>query len=165
MGKRNLAVTAAAVCSGLLITLSAGVVRSAEEASADRLRPGYIPDPQGYWKGDPFDPGKVGQTRTPQATVDARAEQQRQAKTKLGVEEPKQILFGDMHVHSTYSVDAFRFNLPLMQGSRGAYPPADACDYARYISQLDFYWITDHAEAYTPNTGKTRWRPSASATR
>jgi hypothetical protein len=54
MGKRNLAVTAAAVCSGLLMTLSAGVGRSAEEASTDRLRPGYIPDPQGYWQGDPF---------------------------------------------------------------------------------------------------------------
>lgn len=161
MGKRNLAVTAAAVCAGLLMVFSAAVVRSAEETSVDQTRPGYIPDPQGYWKGNPFDPGKVGQTRTPQAAVDARAEQQRRAEQKLGIATAKQILFGDMHVHSTYSVDAFRFNLPLMQGSRGAYPPADACDYARYISQLDFYWITDHAEAYTPQ----HWKDSVEAIR
>ena len=141
--------------------VSAGVTRSAEEAPAEQARPGYIPDPQGYWQGNPFDPGKVGQTRTPQTEVEARAERQRQAKAKLGIDESKQILFGDMHVHSTYSVDAFRFSLPLMQGSRGAYPPADACDYARYISQLDFYWITDHAEAYTPQ----HWKDSVEAIR
>lgn len=161
MGKRSRAVTAVAVCFGLLTVLSAGVVRSAEEASAERTRPGYIPDPQGYWQGNPFDPGKVGQTRTPQAHVAARAVQQRNAKQQLGIDAPKQILFGDMHVHSTYSVDAFRFSLPLMQGSRGAFPPADACDYARYISQLDFYWITDHAEAYTPQ----HWKDSVEAIR
>ena len=79
MGKRNLAVTAAAVCAGLLMVFSAAVVRSAEETFVDQTRPGYIPDPQGYWKGNPFDPGKVGQTRTPQAAGDARAEQQRSA--------------------------------------------------------------------------------------
>jgi hypothetical protein len=123
---------------------------AAAETDADRTRPGYIPDPQGYWQGNPFAPGKVGQTRTPQAVVDARTAQQHSAQQRLGVDNPKQILFGDMHVHSTYSVDAFRFSLPLMQGSRGAYPPADACNYARYISHLDFYWITDHAESYTP---------------
>ncbi|HEV8712269.1 MAG TPA: DUF3604 domain-containing protein, partial [Candidatus Binatia bacterium] len=161
MGKRNLAATAVAVCSGLLVMLSAGMVRAAEDVPADRTRPGYIPDPQGYWKGDPFDPGKVGQTRTPQSEIEARAERQRQAKAKLAIDDAKQILFGDMHVHSTYSVDAFRFSLPLMQGSRGAYPPADACDYARYISQLDFYWITDHAEAYTPQ----HWKDSVEAIR
>jgi hypothetical protein len=136
------------------------VARSAAE-NEDRTHPGYIPDPQGYWQGNPFDPGKIGQTRTPQAVVDARAAQQRSAKQRLGIDDAKQTLFGDMHVHSTYSVDAFRFSLPLMQGSRGAYPPADACDYARYISQLDFYWITDHAEAYTPQ----HWKDSVEAIR
>jgi hypothetical protein len=136
---------------------------AAEDKGAENVQaqPSYIPDPQGYWKGDPFDPGKVGQTRAPQSVVDSRAKQEREAKSKLGVDSTKQILFGDMHVHSTYSVDAFRFTLPLMQGSRGAYPPADACDYARYISQLDFYWITDHAEAYTPQ----HWKDSVEAIR
>lgn len=63
---------------------------------------------------------------------------------------PKQILFGDTHVHSTYSTDAFAGTLPMKQGASGAFPPADACDYARYVSQLDFYFLTDHAESYLP---------------
>ena len=64
----------------------------------------------------------------------------------------KQILWGDTHVHTTYSMDAFYISLPLMHGSRGAFPPAFACDYARFISQIDFYVLTDHAESYTPRT-------------
>jgi Protein of unknown function (DUF3604) len=63
---------------------------------------------------------------------------------------PKQILFGDTHVHSTYSTDAFAGTLPLKQGASGTFPPADACDYARYVSQIDFYFLTDHAESYLP---------------
>ena len=66
----------------------------------------------------------------------------------------KQILWGDTHVHTTYSMDAFYMSLPMMYGSRGAFPPAFACDYARFISQLDFYVLTDHAESYTPRTWK-----------
>jgi len=62
----------------------------------------------------------------------------------------KQILFGDTHVHTTDSADAFKYSLPLMYGARGAYPPAFACDYARFVSQLDFYFLTDHAESFTP---------------
>ncbi len=69
----------------------------------------------------------------------------------LGAEPlPKQILFGDTHVHSTYSTDAFAGTLPMKQGASGAFPPADACDYARYVSQIDFYFLTDHAESYLP---------------
>ena len=40
------------------------------------------------------------------------------------------ILFGDSHVHTTFSTDAFRMSLPIVQGD-GAHPPADACNYAR----------------------------------
>ncbi|HXG18217.1 MAG TPA: DUF3604 domain-containing protein [Methylomirabilota bacterium] len=161
MSQHSKVATVAVMFSAVVGVMCSLPILAAAETDADRTRPGYIPDPQGYWQGNPFDPGKVGQTRTPQAVVDARAAQQRSAQQRLGVDTPKQILFGDMHVHSTYSVDAFRFSLPLMQGSRGAYPPADACDYARYISQLDFYWITDHAESYTPQ----HWKDSVEAIR
>ena len=73
---------------------------------------------------------------------------------ELAENDSKQILWGDTHVHTTYSMDAFYISLPLMQGSRGAFPPAFACDYARFISQIDFYVLTDHAESYTPRTWK-----------
>nr|GIR52273.1 MAG: hypothetical protein CM15mP61_09820 [Gammaproteobacteria bacterium] len=62
----------------------------------------------------------------------------------------KQILFGDTHVHTTYSSDAFLWSLPMYNG-RGPHPVSDACDYARFCSALDFWVISDHAEASTPH--------------
>ena len=49
----------------------------------------------------------------------------------------KQILFGDTHVHSTYSTDAFLWSLKTFNGE-GPHLMAEACDYARFCSAIDF---------------------------
>ena len=100
-------------------------------------------------------PGAVVGPGLPAPVVAARAERlpRRHARGR-------QILFGDLHVHTTFSADAYYISLPLM-GGEGAHPPADACDYARYCSGLDFFALTDHAEALTPR----RWKESVESIR
>ena len=102
-------------------------------------------------RGELENAGTIKGPTVPAATVAARATAERQALQRLdpGSPPPKQILFGDLHVHTTFSIDAFLRSLPFMQGE-GAHPPADACDFARYCSSLDFWSITDHAEGITP---------------
>ena len=68
-------------------------------------------------------------------------------------ESVKQILFGDLHVHSTFSLDAFLGNLPIVQGE-GVHPVSDACNFARFCSNLDFFAVTDHAEWLTSREWK-----------
>ena len=68
-------------------------------------------------------------------------------------ESAKQILFGDLHVHSTFSLDAFLGNLPIVRGE-GVHPVSDACNFARFCSNLDFFAITDHAEWLTSREWK-----------
>jgi hypothetical protein len=97
-------------------------------------------------------PGTITETAVPAEVVADRAARQIQAQVALGDgtgSPAKQILFGDLHAHTTYSIDAFLFSLPILQGE-GAHPPADACDFARYCSALDFWSINDHAELLTP---------------
>jgi hypothetical protein len=102
---------------------------------------GTLGDLGGDFTGAHVDPaGTVTQTPRPAALM----------KSLRGSPPPsEQILFGDLHVHSTVSWDAFVFSLPVFGGS-GAHPPADACDFARYCSALDFFALTDHAETLTP---------------
>jgi hypothetical protein len=101
-------------------------------------------------RGHHEDAGTITPARVPPETVAARTTRQRDAVARLGAPPAaKQILFGDLHVHTTFSADAFIRSLPLLQGE-GAHPPADACDFARFCSDLDFWSINDHSEAISP---------------
>jgi len=71
-----------------------------------------------------------------------------------------QILFGDLHVHTSYSLDAAIFAIPAIKGTRYV-TPADACDFARYCSALDFWSINDHAEGIAP----WQWQDTQKAVR
>jgi hypothetical protein len=104
--------------------------------------------------------GEPTASRIPQSVVEARTRERARAAAALTVGQPKQILFGDLHVHTTFSTDAFLWSLPMMQGE-GAHPVGDACDYARFCSALDFWSINDHAEASTP----LRWQETTQAIR
>lgn len=107
--------------------------------------------------GEHQGPGTIEGTALPPELVRSRADVQAQASRTLAersfsADPERQILFGDLHVHTTFSADAFMMGLPIQQGE-GVHPVADACDFARYCSALDFWSITDHAEALTPR----RW--------
>lgn len=93
---------------------------------------------------DLLDPGEVNPTPRPVAEATGA----------------KQILFGDLHTHTTYSMDAFEQGMSILQGE-GLHPPANACDFARYCSQLDFWSINDHAVSISPE----RWQATVDSIR
>lgn len=101
------------------------------------------------WYGELEGPGNIEAQSLPAERLEERQQRQQAAALEIGAGNPKQVLFGDLHVHTTYSSDAFRMTLPMVQGE-GAHPPADACDFARVCSALDFWALTDHAESLTP---------------
>ena len=101
------------------------------------------------WFGESRGPGEVTAIPIPDEVVTQRANLTAAAARARGIPRAKQILFGDLHVHTTFSFDAFLMSLPML-GGEGAHPPADACDFARFCSGLDFWSINDHAEALTP---------------
>jgi hypothetical protein len=99
--------------------------------------------------GERWENGEPADARLPAATVGSRAAAQRRAAQEVGVGDPAQILFGDLHVHTTFSPDAFMAALPVAGGD-GAHPISDACDFARWCSGLDFWSINDHDVGLTP---------------
>ena len=118
-----------------------------------KIIPGYFADPNRMWTKTPLDEGNESKPYLSEILLEQRTIQR--------TRHDKQILFGDTHVHTTNSADAFMYSLPMMHGASGAYPPAYACDYARFISQLDFFFLTDHAESFVPK----QWRDSIESVR
>jgi len=109
--------------------------------------------------------GEIEGASLPEPMVESRTEARRSALRELAGPEAdgdtdKRILFGDLHVHTTYSLDAFVFALPVFGGA-GSHPPADACDFARYCAGLDFFALTDHARELTPE----HWRAEIDSVR
>jgi hypothetical protein len=104
-------------------------------------------------RGNHQGPGEVTRQPVAPVVVAERAARETRAVERLVPEAStrpeKQILFGDLHVHTTFSPDAFMRSLPML-GGEGAHPPADACDFARFCSGLDFWSINDHAEGISP---------------
>ena len=110
--------------------------------------------------GEERDPGQIVGAALPSVLVQARQAEQQAIARGVQASTDKQILFGDLHVHTTNSTDAFLWSLPIY-GGEGAHPLADACDYARHCSAIDFWAITDHAEASTPK----RWQDAKQSIR
>ena len=66
------------------------------------------------WIGKLEQVGSIQGKIIPDRIISQRTKIQNDASKNLGVKEPKQILFGDLHVHTTFSTDAFMWTLPML---------------------------------------------------
>ena len=66
--------------------------------------------------GELEEPGLPINSELPRSIV----QQKQEAQEAFGRQ--KQILFGDTHVHTTYSTDAFLWSLPILNGEKGHIP-------------------------------------------
>lgn len=102
------------------------------------------------WLGSDWNPAAVTSGPRPlQPTLEQPGGMSHGTDAHVAPDATPQILFGDLHSHTNYSIDAYVFNTKLVKGG-GIVTPADACDFARYCSALDFWSINDHAEGLTP---------------
>jgi hypothetical protein len=92
------------------------------------------------------------------AAIAAGCHRDREPAAEIQLVPTPQVVFGDLHVHSTNSVDVYVLNAPLL-GGRGEVTPADHCQFARHCSRLDFWAITDHQEGAPPSA----WAESKAA--
>ena len=70
----------------------------------------------GYY-GEEGHAGEPSARAVSQAVIDFKTDTTRESALDVGVARPKQILFGDLHVHSTFSFDAFTLSLPMAGGA------------------------------------------------
>ena len=109
--------------------------------------------------------GSPSEDKRPPDVQAERAATQEQQSRRLGVRsvntgDRAQIVFGDLHVHSGFSADAFMTGMPGQIGE-GTSTVSDACDFARFCSALDFFSINDHAEVLT----ERKWRETVDTIR
>ncbi len=112
-----------------------------------------------FWQSAPVTPGPRPVAES-SATAPLPVGSDPGAPATVPTKTSSHILFGDLHTHTNFSADAYLFNMQLVKGT-GVVTPADACDFARYCSALDFWSINDHAEALTPRA----WADSVAAVR
>ncbi len=78
------------------------------------------------WLGRGEVDGEMATAPRPPEIVTARISSQAATFASVGAEPAKQVLFGDFHVHTTFSFDAFLINLPMAGAPARARPQTPA---------------------------------------
>ena len=74
------------------------------------------------WFGQPRGIGEIQGEERSDILIKTLAAEQAAIARGMNETPDKQILFGDLHVHTTFSTDAFLWSLPIY-GGEGAHPP------------------------------------------